>query len=67
MISKCPECGGEIQASVPLYLNNIVLDDNGTDLISYDYDGGENLEDGLNWDCLSIYCENNHEIVRSEA
>ncbi len=69
MRDKCPECGGELQASVIVYLKNVVLDDDDLitsyDLAFSDDEGVESLSASL---CLEeevhIYCENDHEIAR---
>jgi len=56
-VNKCPQCGGRIQATVPIYLDDVVITD-GT-ITSY------KLEfDPIAWDHseASVYCENDHKV-----
>lgn len=66
MIDKCPECDAELQATVPLYLSNVVLDDDGfmeSWKLAFEDDL---LSDTLKavTDCdpndIEIYCANDH-------
>lgn len=68
MINKCPKCGGEIQATVPLYLSDVVLDDDGY-IESYRMAFKEDSVDAAVTaiaDCdpneVKFYCENDHNI-----
>lgn len=66
MIDKCPECGASLQATVPLYLSNVVLDNDGFVKqyeIAFEEDLFNNCIKAV-MDCdpndVQIYCENDH-------
>lgn len=59
MITKCPKCNGEIQATVNCYLKNVILNDDDT-IQSYDVAEDLGLELDIN---VQVYCENGHTIA----
>ena len=58
---KCPTCGGRLEATVPIYLEDVVITD-GTITsfkLAFDWDA----EGPFAWDAgARVYCENDHEI-----
>jgi hypothetical protein len=71
-ITKCPECGAALQASIKVYLSDIVVKDG--KVIHYNVDSEllQNTEDfseavgemidTAEGDELQVYCENDHNL-----
>jgi hypothetical protein len=70
-VNECPECGSEIEATITVYLSNVVLNASGG-VESFDIaDVGANtlavdaisdIIDGAEGDELHLYCANDHEL-----
>lgn len=61
-MNKCKECGSEIQATVKVYLSNVVLDDEGN-ITSYEISHHlADTPDGLVFDDARVYCREDHEV-----
>jgi len=60
-IDKCPICGSEIQATVNLYLSDVVIDEHGVMVSSViehnSFNDGVRTQD---WDGERIYCREDH-------
>lgn len=70
-IKNCPECKGDLQASVTIYLSDVVLKDgavsdfNMSDLLPHTDDFRSSIEglvQAAEGDELRIYCANDHQI-----
>ena len=63
MIKSCPECGEPLQATLPLYVTDIELNDEG-EIVSFDLDFTWDYANGgpIGWDDWSgkVYCKNDH-------
>lgn len=64
-MNTCPTCGGRIEATVPVYLQNVVLDDEGA-IVDYELAFTDDQAHGgpFDWesDAGRLYCENDHPI-----
>jgi hypothetical protein len=61
-MDKCKVCGSEIQATVKVYLSNVVLDDEGN-ITSYDVARHlADTPDGFVFDDARVYCREDHEV-----
>jgi hypothetical protein len=61
MLKKCPTCGEPIEATLKVYLSDVVIDDDGT-IKSF----GDASASHLGAE-LSLYCENDHEVEIADA
>jgi hypothetical protein len=64
-MDTCPKCGGRIEATVPVYLENVVLDADGA-IVGYELGFTWDEEHGgaFDWETgkARLYCENDHDI-----
>lgn len=71
IVNKCPECGGEVQATVELYLSHVGID---RDRLRGPYPAGDRPPwlaeftvyadgvGGVEYDQIRLYCENDHNL-----
>ncbi len=62
-MQTCPECGGELQATIVRYLSNVELDEHGHVAAHETWSGND--PDGYSWDhpAVRVYCENDHSVA----
>lgn len=60
-IDKCPECGGRIQTSIKVYIDDVVLVQDADDVrIESSYDQSKDI--GVEMPDDGFYCENDHPL-----
>jgi hypothetical protein len=65
MQDKCPQCGGRIQATVPVYLDNVALDGDGrvaSFALAFTDDPAMGGGFAFDHEATRLYCENDHTV-----